>query len=951
MKQDSPGYLLRGQMLAVLAAGIAVLSLPASAADPASASEFDEVVYSFDGKPGKNNLPESWRQNTSKSFHPLGKVEIIDAAFDKYKKAVRITNTTATTDIIADKAVPAKAGDVFKVSVAFRSPDGKTPVYFGIYPMLFGPDSEYQNMKLKPVGKGWDSRYGFFEIKKPQTKAVRFFISGFKNAVTDFAFLSFRKLRADEIPVYLPSKNLKLWEERTVGANLALRKKVKFYPDPNYALTAQGGTDAKDLTDGKVHRGSGMLHFQNEAVGWFRRYEPVSVMVDLGKVKPVGKGVIRINGGRTNGLSFPKELTVWGSKDGRNFFRGQSLTKLNKLENYLSNFKDVYYLPESDDKLSPTYVYPFELYLNADARYVVFQMQPGVHDLYCDELAVLQADPKTAASPDFNRIYTQNPKEIFHTSVEIRPAMDKMYIAEGKFIPNYFRFDSRKQKLGGSFGFTIDLPAAVEYQHTTNYPSHIRSYEKRENKGSRAVFHFKSQLPLNEFLIRLGKRWGIGPLLFMVKDARQVPENERYVVIQTWCGGKPERSVRLPLEFLRIPEVPPLKRLNSSIWMSPNRLIESWPEMLETFPSVGLNYLPIFPEFPAEYATLKIFYRKASEAKKRFRMMLSPGRAVKLTPDYYCQTKSNVKSVCLAYRGPVYQAILDLMAENVRKYPCDYLTFDAESWEPAAMNNSMQCPRCDALRKKMKMSWPEYFSWAQAEYIKPFKAAVVKGAKAAGRKPPQIGFYALSPGSTAFRYNCKEGPVDFLGGFDRMFPQYTDEAQFCHYGRDTATVHHKARKVYAALKNPAICNPWISGGSGAYYSTPLSNRTAQHVLEAILNGSGGIQFYALRSLESPLDYYYLALAFKQIAPFEDLLMEGSLDFDFSGSNKKLLYTKRDWKGKSLILIGNYEARTPAETTLPLKGKVTDLISGKTYPANGSIQVKIPADDYLLLLVE
>jgi hypothetical protein len=37
--------------------------------------------------------------------------------------------------------------------------------------------------------------------------------------------------------------------------------------------------------------------------------------------------------------------------------------------------------------------------------------------------------------------------------------------------------------------------------------------------------------------------------------------------------------------------------------------------------------------------------------------------------------------------------------------------------------------------------------------------------------------------------------------------------------------------------------------------------------------------------------------------------------------------------------------------LPLKGKVTDLVSGKTFPANGSIQVKIPADDYLLLLAE
>ena len=128
MKQDSYRDPLRRQMLAVIAAGIAVLSLPASAADPAPApaSEFDEVVYSFDGKPGKNNLPEPWRQNTSKTFHPLGKVEIIDAKFEQYKKALRITNTSAKTDMIADKVFPAKAGDVFKVSVVFRSLPSRT---------------------------------------------------------------------------------------------------------------------------------------------------------------------------------------------------------------------------------------------------------------------------------------------------------------------------------------------------------------------------------------------------------------------------------------------------------------------------------------------------------------------------------------------------------------------------------------------------------------------------------------------------------------------------------------------------------------------------------------------------------------------------------------------------------------------------------------------------------
>ena len=949
MEQNNYRYPVCRQMLAVIAAGIAVLSLPASAADPASASEFDEVVYSFDGKPGKNNLPEPWRQNTSKTFHPLGKVEIIDAKFEQYKKAVRITNTSAKTDMIADKVFPAKAGDVFKVSVAFRSLDGKTPVYFGIYPMRFGPGSEYQNMRLKPVGKGWDSRYGYFEIKKPQTKAVSFFISGLKNSVTDFSYLSIRKLRADEIPIYLPSRNLKLWKERTVGTNLARGKKVIFFPVPNHPITSKGGTDARDLTDGIVHQGSGMLHFQSEAVGWDKLFgTSVSIVIDLGEVKPVGKGVIRITGGRLD-HAFPKNLTIWGSRDGVNFYRGQSLTKLNKLEEYLSNFKDVYYLPEAEDSRGSTWEYPFELELNADVRYVAFQIQPGRYRIFCDEAAVIQADPRTAGSPDFNRIYKQVPKSIVHESVILRPKMDAMYIAEGKWFPNFLTLDCRKKDQGERFTFSIDLPSAVEFRFAKSWPYDIRTYEGKENRDRRVIYKFKSAQSLKD-TVKYANDWGFGPFYFMVGDSSRVPADERYAVFRTFCNGKLEKTVKLPLEILKMPVVPHLKRLANSMSMN-MRYVVSWPDFLSNIKSAGFNVLPVKPDYPAEVPLLEKYLKEALRSPNRY-CMYSYIIEQRKKAEFYCPVPgSGIKTVCLAYRGPVYRQMLDQITEQVRKYPCDYLCIDAESWEPRTMNNAMHCPRCNELRKKMKMNWVEYFSWAQAEYLKPFKAAVSNGAKAAGRTPPKIGYYALSPGSTAFRYSCKEGPVDFLGGFSRMFPKYTDMALYCHYGRDTAPIHHNVREVYKTLKNPEICIPFISGGTGAYFSEPLSKRTAHHFLEAVLNGSGGVLVFTFRSFESPLDYYYFARAVKQIAPFEDLLMEGSLDFDFSGSNKNLLYTKRDWKGKSLILIGNYEARNPVETTLPLKGKVTDLISGKTFSANGSIHVKIPADDYLLLLAE
>ncbi|MBO5724475.1 MAG: hypothetical protein J6S58_06555, partial [Lentisphaeria bacterium] len=911
LKQILPAKIL---IVTALLTGV-LNSVPAatSSASPAKQTVFQQYEYHFEKDKGRRSLPAPWTQNKSRTFLPCGKVEVIDAIFRNHKKALRITSGKTESHVYTDP-VPVKLGDVLKVDVTFRSPDGKSAAFFGIY-------DEFQAMRCQPISKGWDSRCAYFEIRNPKTRKIRFFVGGPKNSVIDYAYLSFRKLKDEEISTFSPGKNLKLWETRTKGINLAYRKKVTFFPAPNYILTKKGGTDPTDLTDGKVYRGTGMLHFQSEAAGWNRQYGKISFMVDLGSVRKVGKTVIRINGGRGS-LSFPKQLTVWGSRDGKNFYRGQSLAKVGKLESYLSNFRDLYYLPEGSGNQDPTYIYPFELSLNADARFVVFQITPGHLSLYSDELVILQASSGAEKDPNYNRIYQQKPEELFHSNILLRSQMETFYIAEKEFYPNFLTLDCRKNELKGKFSFTVDLPAAVEYSHAASYPADIRKLVKKERRGSRVIYHFQSTLPLGQEMLQLARQYGFGPLFFRVTDARKVPEKERFVIFETFCDGKLEKSIRQNLAILKFPAMPALKRLNNSMWLSP-RYMGDWPGFLSALRGAGINYLPIFPQWPDEVAILDQCLKQArAENHTKFRLFLCPvGRQDKKS-DYYCATKSPVKTVCLAYRGELYRKMLDQITEYVRKYPSEYLTFDVESWEPETMNNSMNCPRCNALRMKMKMNWVRYFSWAQAEYLKPFKQAVLKGAALAKRTPPQIGFYALTAGNGIFRYRCKEGAVDFLGGFEVMYPGYTDEAQFSYYGRNAQHVQQYARSAYAVLKNPALSNPWISGGTGAYYGEPFHHRTKHHLLEAVFNGCGGVQIYSFRSFGSPLDYYYFAEALRQIAPFEDLLMEGTLDFNFTISNKKLCCTKRDWKGKSLILVGNYEAVSRAETLLPLKGRVT-----------------------------
>ena len=107
------------------------------------------------------------------------------------------------------------------------------------------------------------------------------------------------------------------------------------------------------------------------------------------------------------------------------------------------------------------------------------------------------------------------------------------------------------------------------------------------------------------------------------------------------------------------------------------------------------------------------------------------------------------------------------------------------------------------------------------------------------------------------------------------------------------------------------------------------------------------------SFESPLDYYYHAEALRLLAPREDVLMDGTLDGSFSGSNKNLRYTRRDLGKTSLILIGNYEAVKGAESVLKLPGarSVTELRSGKKLSLhNGKVTVIVPADEYIRLEV-
>lgn len=115
-------------------------------------------------------------------------------------------------------------------------------------------------------------------------------------------------------------------EVNAKSKNIALNCPYVFSKEPNYAACKDAG-DMKQLTDGAYTKG----HFwiQKSTVGWtFQRF-PVTITIDLGKDMPIS-GVSLNAAGGIAGVTFPKNIFVFLSTDGKNFYFAGDLVKKSK---------------------------------------------------------------------------------------------------------------------------------------------------------------------------------------------------------------------------------------------------------------------------------------------------------------------------------------------------------------------------------------------------------------------------------------------------------------------------------------------------------------------------------------------------------------------------------------------------------------------------------------------
>ena len=119
-----------------------------------------------------------------------------------------------------------------------------------------------------------------------------------------------------------------------------------------------------------------------------------------------------------------------------------------------------------------------------------------------------------------------------------------------------------------------------------------------------------------------------------------------------------------------------------------------------------------------------------------------------------------------------------------------------------------------------------------------------------------------------------------------------------------------------------------------------------------MNGSCGILNYSFGYFDTPLDFYYHALAVKKLAPYEELLLNGKFE-DIAGTNEKMFYSMVQNGDEMLLLVGNYYKAAPATCVkLPYgKADVLDLNTGKRFAAGQDFKFDVEPGKFSLFYIK
>ncbi len=700
--------------------------------------------------------------------------------------------------------------------------------------------------------------------------------------------------------------NRQAWFDMVLGKkNLALKKPLQLIPKPNYHLTVdkkgQAGCDKTDLTDGNItKRVSDTIWFDRRAVGFYGGVNTVFMRLDLGKVEPVDYIALRALGGSESGFRFPKKFEVMVSQDGEKFFNAAEMVKLAPAEAYQSDFVKTYYYPENS-KWQQSVCKAFKLKVNADARYIIVKLTLDKH-FFSDEMAVIAADKKSA---DFNSVYDGKGFAVPNDSLTAQPRLPELAVVKGVAAPQQisisdYRAERNKIKKAEVI---LELPEELTVFN--------RTCEKITINGKN---YNRYHLPTKD-----GLKVSYIYILSNEKTPDTLPPANIYVVYDGKTGFKQS----LPIKIVTLPEFKTFKQLPVCLsWMTTEAMFDSYPDLLKNYMRFGFNGAGVFPRL-----WIRNPNSDPSEKIKRYEEIRNTGlklymndsamhemiRNKKAGHEVYCITKTPSKLTCPSYTGKFYKKEMDRIARCVVMSKPDHVLLDIECFNYAFRRSTKECSRCVEAIKNSGLSAEEYILSCGKRMISDISKALEKGAKEANIPMPKLHMYDLD------RLDNRHG----ITRFTDLYPGLIKSSQPSLYiGGHPAVIQKNIRGNYKLMQSKDIL-PWLSTGCYGEYDSYLVEPI---VLEAFMNGAGGVLNYAFNHFaDSPLDFYYHALAVMKLAPYEELLIKGEYP-EVKGSNDKMFYSMVKNGSEMLLLVGNYYKAAPETVvTLPVnKAEVLDL---------------------------
>jgi hypothetical protein len=691
--------------------------------------------------------------------------------------------------------------------------------------------------------------------------------------------------------------------------DLALGKKVLFSPGPNYSGTATGGTDAFDLTDGKVsERTDNRLWYDATSVGWSYPGR-FNLGVDLGQQSDITEIAMRFQNGGTvgTGLMFPGWVEAFVSNDGKHY------TKIAEFSRWHKGDFEKYGIPNVKARGNSVVDTLRFQNLKARGRFVGLRIY-GAAVTISDELYVYgTADSGVAAEE------AMIPSDFTVTQPQVY--FNKPYLEIATNIPLPVPIGLTTPDADGSdVSVTMELPPGFKFRGGKIGGIDIASLKPKVLSDGWSLYTFDAKKAKSDKMF--------GQVYMQAKGWKDEQNGElRY---QSGNDNWQSPQMTIPIRAVNVPAAPRLKTIMASLgwWYSASG---EWPDELNTFRVLGINTFNVFGKMGMPTDPKAPQWARLEDARKAgffISNIDSPLYWMKANhkdeKEIYNQLEDGNpgKQLCISYRGPYYQEEVERFATSIARIKPDFTSEDIELWS-GGLTESPRCTRCQADFKASGFkTWEDWQEAKGKEMISDLMLASRKALKDAGGHDFQNGVYDLSPGET----------YQDLFNFDSMYPQLLQRSEVSTYTSllpdDLEFIGDQAREDRAKLPRSDVM-PWNTPGDAGTFS---GDDFMWSLLENYTNGARGIWFWSSRMWDSE-DLIAYNKVIHAIAPVENVIVDGNLigsDATIEGAGR---VSGMKLGNRMVLLLADYFGKSDGtlklQVDVPVKSSLRDLMTNES----------------------